>query len=334
MTSNLWTVVILAGALTLFSPFIWRRLLTHAGVLDVPNHRSSHSMPTLRGGGIAPLVSMFSGGLIVAVLISDETRWHVVSVIIAASFVAILGLVEDIWGLPVKIRAGFQLLTGLIFAVSMSWLTESNWVWIPLAAIFFTANVNFTNFMDGINGISSLHGFVVGLAFAWIGHFEGQLWLTTLGLLNAAAFVTFLPWNLLPPGMFLGDVGSYLLGGMNAAMSIAALLVGVNPIMALAPLCIYWTDTISTLIRRLLRKDPIFKAHREHIYQQLTEHRLSHTSVALIVATFSALACLAGLATTIREPYTLAVALLALATLVFVYLALPSLAARRKVSTS
>lgn len=191
-------------------------------------------------------------------------------------------------------RAGLQFLIGTALALGLSLMTGTSFVWLPLATLFFAANVNFVNFMDGINGISGLNGLVAGLAYAALGAAAAMPWLTVLGLITAVVFAAFLPWNLTPPGMFLGDVGSYLLGGLIGAMVIAALTNGISPIAALAPLAIYWTDTVLTLMRRLRRGERVFEAHRSHVYQRLTRCGLSHVTVASVAAIFTLGASLVG----------------------------------------
>ncbi|MDQ0613798.1 nucleoside-diphosphate-sugar epimerase [Microbacterium sp. W4I4] len=141
--------------------------------------------------------------------------------------------------------------------------------------------------MDGINGISGLHGMVVGGAFATIGVMLDFSWLIAVGLLIAVVFAVFLPWNLLPPGMFLGDVGSYLLGSFVAAATIAAVFVGAPLLTVFAPLSIYLVDTISVLVRRASRREAVLSAHRTHAYQRLTDTGLSHVQVSILVALLS-----------------------------------------------
>lgn len=330
MTAVLWGIIFLAAIISLASPFAWRRLLISVGTFDVPNQRSSHSKPVLRGGGVAPLTSILVGGLATIFVVEDSARIYMGLIITAAVIVSLVGLVEDISGVPVRIRAATQILIGTFLSIGLSWAVESRWLLIPLAALVFAANVNFTNFMDGVNGISGLHGLIVGILFATIGEYQDLVWLTFVGLLVAVAYSMFLPWNLISPGMFLGDVGSYLLGGLTGATAIAAVWAGVNPIIAFAPLSIYWVDTISTLARRLLRGEPIFKAHRSHIYQQLTDHRFSHLESALCVTLFTGLAGTAGIVVADGNLLKIAGATTALLLIWFIYLMLPWLTHRRK----
>ena len=322
-----WGSVLLAAAVALAAPAALRPLLARSGVIDVPNARSSHERPTLRGGGLASLVGVAAGGLVAALALPAPSGAAVAIITAGGVAVALVGLAEDVVGLRVGVRAAAQFAVGAVVAGALAGLFGAAWGWVPLAALAFAAHVNFTNFMDGLNGISSLHGLAAGGAYALLGAWLELPWLATIGLILAAAFLAFLPWNLIPPGMFLGDVGSYLLGGGLAATALACLAAGVHPPAAIAPLLIYWLDTVVTLVRRALRREPLLTAHRSHTYQRLTTLGLSHLTVNGTVAALTAAAGLVGLLAatgSLALPAT-ALALLALCAL---YLALPRLLGR------
>ncbi|MDF1487360.1 NAD-dependent epimerase/dehydratase family protein [Tessaracoccus caeni] len=288
MNASLWSAIGIAAAVALVAPFLLRPVLGKVGAFDVPNHRSSHSRPTLRGGGIAPLLGFVIGGGWAIFALSGSNAVSLAVVVAAALVMGLVGLTEDLGGLRVVVRAGLQFLVGGVAAGVFFFVDGAGWLWLPLAALFFAAHVNFTNFMDGVNAISGLHGLVVGLSFAALGVVQGLTWLVVAGLLIAVAFSAFVPWNLIPPGMFLGDVGSYLLGSAVAVTAIGALTAGVHPVAALAPVAIYWADTVFTLFRRVLRGEAVFEPHRSHVYQRLTNTGLSHVAVAVLVALFTA----------------------------------------------
>ncbi|BAC17171.1 glycosyltransferase, group 4 family [Corynebacterium efficiens YS-314] len=325
-------VLLTATIVSLISPLGWRLLLKKAGIFDVPNHRSSHNKPTLRGGGLAPMTGMITAGIAIPLIFSSGRDLYTAFVVISFSLlICWVGLIEDIRGIPTKIRAFLQLAFGLALGISILSQASNGWVWIPLIALFYAANVNFVNFMDGVNGISGMFAVVVGVVYGIIGWAEEEHWLIFCGLLIVALFAPFLGWNLTPPGMFLGDVGSYLLGGLTAAIVIAGIGMGINPIAMLAPVSIYWVDTVSTLFRRALTRQPLLEPHRSHIYQQLTDKRLSHLTVAAIAALYSAVAAAVGLISLSSSGYVETIAILA--ALVFIwgaYIALPVILKSRK----
>lgn len=324
MSALLWTAVIVAGVVALITPIGLRPLLCRLKAFDVPCDRSSHSQPTLRGGGLATLVGFAGGWAIAIVALRSESATYVALVGLAAIAISIVGFVEDVRGVRASVRAGLQFLFGAALAFGLSLMTGTSLIWLPLAILFFAANVNFVNFMDGINGITGLNGMVAGLAYAALGAVGAIPWLTVLGLITAVVFAAFLPWNLTPPGMFLGDVGSYLLGGALGATAIAALMSGFNPIEALAPLTICWADTVSTLVGRLRRGERVFEAHRSHVYQRLTRRGLSHVAVASVAALFTLAASLVGHLAA-RGALTVIASLALLVVVALAYLALPVL---------
>ncbi|SFV20180.1 UDP-N-acetylmuramyl pentapeptide phosphotransferase/UDP-N-acetylglucosamine-1-phosphate transferase [Micrococcus terreus] len=289
---------LLAAAVAGLSPILLRPLLGRWGVVDRPNHRSSHTQPTIRGGGVAQMLGVAVAGSVVYATFEDRLD-HGISlmIVLGASLLAsIVGLVEDLRGVSTLLRAAIQIIIGVVLSVFLiSSSSYAMWM-VPPLAIAYAAIINFTNFMDGVNGISSLYGTVVGISFACLGFINNLDWLVASGTITAAAYLVFLPWNLAPSGMFLGDVGSYLLGALTAGMAIASAVSGIHPIAAMAPLAIYLADTVSTLVRRSLRGDPIFEAHRSHTYQKLTSRGMSHLGVASTVSLLSAICGILGIA--------------------------------------
>jgi len=283
-------VVSMAFVVSLATPPLFVPLLRRLAVIDVPNFRSSHTVPTVRGAGLAP-----AAGVLVALVLTSlsglggEGKAALVAVTVVALVMAGIGLIEDVRGLRVRVRVLAQgtiaaaLVSALFFSVG-----GSPW-WVPVMAVAVTAYVNAANFMDGVDGISALHGLVAGVHFAFVGVLMSQTGLLLTGAVTAAVFVAFAPWNLLRGRVFLGDVGSYLLGALVAGCAVWAFFAGSSGLLALAPLLPYLADTFLTFLGRARRSEPIFEAHRSHIYQRLTALGLRHLESATIVAVASAL---------------------------------------------
>jgi len=196
---------------------------------------------------------------------------------------------------------------------------------VPLVALWFTAYVNFTNFMDGVDGISSSHGIVVGAAFTIAGALWLEPWLSLVGVAIAASFGGFLPWNLRRRGTFLGDTGSYLLGGSIAAATAVATLRDVPAVVVIAPLAIYLTDTVVTVIRRMAAAEPWLAAHRSHVYQRLTQRGLSHIAASTVVSVATALCAAVGLVAGTLGPAWHGAAWVTMAVVATAYLVAPQL---------
>lgn len=202
---------------------------------------------------------------------------------------AAIGLLEDVCGVPVPTRLALQLAVGLVAALLL--VPQAAVVPVALVALWLTGYVNAFNFMDGVNGISAMHAALAGTVYAMAGAWYGVAALTVVGTVTAAAAVGFLPWNAGRGRIFLGDVGSYGLGGLLGAVAVVAWQSGVPPEAAVAPLALYLADTGWTLVRRCYRGEPWYRAHRSHAYQRLTDLGWSHQRVAVVTTATSALVC-------------------------------------------
>jgi UDP-N-acetylmuramyl pentapeptide phosphotransferase/UDP-N-acetylglucosamine-1-phosphate transferase len=266
-------------------------LMTRCRVIDVPNERSSHTVPTPRGGGVAVVAAAAAG-----LLVLPQATWGVLLPLICY---AALGLAEDVRGVSVKARLVAQLGIGLVVgAVLVAHAPVSAAVAVVMTlilAVWMTGYVNAFNFMDGINGIAAAHTVVAGLVFVVIGAVRDLPLLIGAGAAVVAAALTFLPWNAGRARIFLGDVGSYGLGGALAALAAYAVLHGVPIEAALSPLALYLADTGWTLLRRIRAGQRWYQAHRWHVFQRLVDVGFSHSQVAFGTATFTAALSLCGL---------------------------------------
>ena len=263
-------LLILAIASFVISLSIVRLMAQGNYLLDIPSDRSSHTQPTARGGGL---------GFVMAFAITSTTLspkefglWLVLTPL------AIVGILDDFYNLPVSIRYLVQLISAgiAVFCFGRLQITGiDNFVLAVVTVIAITALINFYNFFDGLDGL--LAGVcAVQLSFLALYLNQPQWWLLV------AALAGFLWWNWSPAKIFMGDVGSTFLG---AGVAIALLNASDNYIHAWSALAITLplvTDTIYTLIRRLLRKENIFQAHRSHLYQRLQQIGWTHSQVALV----------------------------------------------------
>jgi UDP-N-acetylmuramyl pentapeptide phosphotransferase/UDP-N-acetylglucosamine-1-phosphate transferase len=316
---------LLTLALTLGLSPLLLRALRRLQVLDQPTHRSSHTVATLRGGGLAPAcaaTAMLSG---VPVLDPPQRAGLAVVVI---GFGAV-GLLEDLRGVPPLPRFALQLLAAaLALPFLLTGLTgPPGWqvVFALAVAVWLVAYANAFNFMDGINGISGVQAAVAGLAWFAVGHVQGAHALAAGGLLIAAAAAGFLPFNFPHPRCFLGDVGSYFFGSWIAALVVVALRSGVPPEAAVAPVLLYLADTGTTLLRRVSHGEAWYRPHRDHVYQRLVRLGWSHARTTATVGGLTAGCALLGGLGAAAPAGGRAVAALGLACATAAYLALPRL---------
>lgn len=346
-TTGFWAVALSTAVLAALLPFVVRPLLVRMGIMDVPNARSSHSRPVLRGLGLATLISMVLGAGIAALLLAlaGQPGWATLLVVLGGfALSGLLGLREDLKGLSVPVRSAALLVIGLGSAVLLLAVAEPTpvLVWVaglPVApipvvasvalviyAVLFTSSfINVANFMDGLNGISGFHGVIAGLTFMAAGAATAHSWLVLVGLVLALAFAGFLPWNLTKPGAFLGDVGSYLLGGAMAITSFAALVNGVPFLATIGPMVIYFGDVGVTLVKRVRAGKRWDEPHKEHTYQRIQQLGYSHVAASGMTAACTLLTSMLGIVSIFTGLYgTLALLAGGLVVLVF-YLALPKL---------
>ncbi|MBB3063884.1 MraY family glycosyltransferase [Limibacillus halophilus] len=294
--------------------------LHRAGVLDHPNARSSHLVPTPRGAGIVliPIVLLawaFAGQLGPATL--------PVAVVLGALLLAAVSWVDDLRGLGALPRLLAQFLAiGLgLYALGPEGSVSGGFLpfWLDrlllgLAWLWF---VNLFNFMDGIDGISAVEGLCLCAGLLLLS-FVSSLPFSPEPLLLAAALLGFAYWNRPPARIFLGDVGSVPLGFLFGFLLAEAALAGYAYAAIIIP-AYYWADSTLTLLRRLYRRQVIWQGHREHWYQRAAA-RLGHGPVVLRILCFNIFLLLLLVPVALAEPWLnpwVAMSLAGFATLVF-----------------
>ena len=265
-------------------------------LLDQPNARSSHTLPTPRGGGIAfAAVASASSGM----AIFTGQGLVAAALPLLAAPLAVVGLLDDRHNLPASWRYGVQLLTAALilgfsplvqrfgFAVASDSLLLLPVVVLLVIAV--TAVINFTNFMDGLDGLVAGCMAVAIAALAIVIDAQWSMWALVGSLIG------FLLWNWSPAKVFMGDVGSTFLGAVFAGLvlqvtswseALACLLVA-TPLLGDACLCVP---------RRVLAGQRVFQAHRLHLFQRLHQAGWSHSRVSLTYIAATAVLAVAMLA--------------------------------------
>jgi len=274
---------------TAFASFVATRLLLsvliHYSIFDKPNERSSHTKPIPRGGGLAViLVSLGAWGF----SLSEIFIVHLILFITTLSL-GIISWIDDIRNLPASVRLISQFLAvGLVFLLMPTSSLYFHgflpyWLDTFIAVFVWVWFINLFNFMDGIDGISAIEASSIGLGI-FILMTLGAIGLThgLLGLVIGASSIGFIWWNWQPARVFLGDVGSVPLGFLLGWLLLQILSTPHWPIAVILPLY-YIADASITLGRRIWRSERVWRAHREHFYQQATARGLSHARVSLLI---------------------------------------------------
>lgn len=266
---------------------LWRRNALRRQWWDLPGERRLHDAPTPRGGGIA----------IAAVLLASAPGWGEGAALVAVGllFTSGAGLIDDLRPLSALPKLGLQAVGALPLALAWPLAPETlgplgsvavAWAWVMVA-------VNFWNFMDGSNGLAASQALLVGAALMAIAGVASPAgW---LGLAMVAGCLGFLPFNIPVARLFLGDVGSFALGYAVAAALLMATAGAAGPawFLMLLPSAVL-ADAGLTLLGRLRRREKVWMAHREHVYQRAVLQGFSHLRVCLAYAAWTALAALAA----------------------------------------
>jgi Fuc2NAc and GlcNAc transferase len=259
---------------------LWRTIpLLRRRLLDQPNARSSHRVPTPRGGGIA-FVSVSTLVLIFASLCDNSP---LIRLPLLAFPLAVVGLLDDRYNLPASWRYIVQILTAISILTLSPLVRSLVYPWILAGVLFLiivTGIINFINFMDGLDGLVAGSMLIAISASLFQLHAPSSTWILPGALLG------FLFWNWSPAHVFMGDSGSTFLGAIFAGLVLQAptwsdalsLLCISTPLLADACFCV---------IRRAFSGQPIFQAHRLHLFQRLHQAGWHHQSVSFlyIVAT-------------------------------------------------
>jgi Fuc2NAc and GlcNAc transferase len=291
MTAIGWSliaVVVLSAVLT----GLMRRYALSRQLLDRPNERSSHSVATPRGGGVAIVVA-FPIGLL---LMGEGASFAVTVALFGAGIgVGVVGFVDDHGHIAARWRllAHFSCAAWILYWIGVPRLelmgsaVDLGALGAVLAALYLVWMLNLYNFMDGIDGIAGVEALIVGAGGTAVYWLAGLPVTSDTGLpaLLAAAALGFLVWNFPPAKIFMGDAGSGFLGLILGALSLQAAVV--RPVLLwcwLVLLGVFIVDATVTLIRRLLRGERVYEAHRSHAYQHASREFGAHRPVTLAVA--------------------------------------------------
>ncbi|TDT58931.1 Fuc2NAc and GlcNAc transferase [Enterobacter sp. AG5470] len=275
-----------------FLTWLLRGYAIRNNVLDVPVHRSSHSIPTPRGGGVAIVISLavFTAIGYFAHFISGDVS---LALIVPGLITAIIGFLDDHGHIDAKLRLVFHFVAagaGLYFIGGFPTIVIAGYsINIPVVStlfglLFLVWMLNLYNFMDGINGIAGSEAVsfsLLSLLVIVISHPTMPVQnLQVCLLLLAGASFGFLVWNFPIARIFMGDAGSGFLGIIIGLIVLIASYVDSSLFFAeLILLGIFIIDATVTLLRRVARGQKPFEAHASHCYQILSRRYQSHTKV-------------------------------------------------------
>ncbi len=302
MNTALALAAILAALCSVCFAALIRRVAPRIGLIDQPDgHRKIHERPIPMGGGLAVYLALAT---VLAVVLIVPNPWNlrlmddwpdVVAFSLACTGIVALGLVDDRFCL----RGRYKLLGQVICVLTLmscgmviqkiglfGYGFELGLLAVPFTMCWLLGAINAINLLDGIDGLATTLGIILSVTMGALGFMTGHPAVGAVALVFAASLAGFLPYNLPPARMYLGDAGSMLIGLMVGAMAIRASLKGPGTFLMAAPLAILTLpafDSAAAIIRRKLTGRSIYATDRGHLHHQLLDNLGSNTKVLLYV---------------------------------------------------
>lgn len=294
MNSLIWLGAV-SFALSLICTPLFRNLFRFLGFVDQPdNDRKIHNRPIPRAGGVAIAVSYAASFLIVHLTygILDQRLTLVFKVLPSVAVIFAVGIVDDLWGLkPWQKLAGQLVGCGIacysgILIMDIVGVHERAWWTVPVTILWLLASTNAFNLVDGLDGLAGGVGLFATLTILIAALLQGNLALAMATVPLVGCLLGFLRYNFAPATVFLGDSGSLVIGfvlgcyGIIWTQKSATLLGMMAPVMALS---IPLLDVGLAIVRRFLRRQPIFTADRGHIHHRLLDRGMSPRQAAIVL---------------------------------------------------
>ncbi|NOQ24378.1 MAG: glycosyl transferase [Bacteroidales bacterium] len=282
-------ILILVVVSSYIGTFLVRRFAIKKSIIDIPNQRSSHTKPTPRGGGLVIVVIWYV--IIIWFFITEKLTNELFYAFLSGSLLAIVSLLDDIFSLSAKIRLIIQVFSAgmAVFFISTIhtvdlgfYIINSSFLVIPFVFIGLIWFVNLFNFLDGIDGYAASQAIFISLAFFIL---TGDFLLLYL----IASIIGFLIWNWQPAKIFMGDIGSTVLGFTLGVLTIYySQKYKISIFTLLIPSALFWFDATYTLFRRWRNKEKLSEAHKKHAYQRIVQSGFSHqkTVISAILVNF------------------------------------------------
>lgn len=304
----MYLIGIVSFTLSLIGVMGIRRWALARNLLDLPNERSSHVIPTPRVGGFAIAAVVLVGFMLTNDWSNRLSATSAVGYISGAVLIAAISAADDVFRISAQIRFVVHFAAGAIMVLSTGFFDlvhlplagDLGWglLGIPITLLWVVGLTNAYNFMDGIDAIAAGQAIVSAALWYMLASLMNLQALAILSMLVAGASLGFLVFNLPPARIFMGDVGSTVLGYTLASVPLMAsretgdtrlFVVGV---LGVAP---FIFDTVLTMMRRALKREHLLEAHRTHLYQRLVKMGYSHGQVTTVYVLLAIASSVAGL---------------------------------------
>lgn len=259
--------------------FLLRFLARKKNLLDIPNDRSSHTIPTPKGGGLAIIITFVS--VLVYMYFNEGIEKSLFFALLCVIPISLISIIDDIVTLSVRVRILVQLVSSVLALYMLGGIETVNigvytinGIWLNIVSLLTVLWLtNLYNFLDGLDGYAASEAVFVGLS-AFI------LFQSNVGLFLAFSTLGFLVFNWPKASFFMGDVGSASLGFIFAILLLSD--AGTSNFLGwIILLSLFWFDATVTLLRRVKNSEKLSQAHKKHMYQRLNQSGWSHLHVLL-----------------------------------------------------
>lgn len=292
-----------------------RKLAIRVGALDIPKDaRKIHKNPIPYFGGIAIYVAIIA--CMYVFMPHSETN---ISIMIGATIIVLTGIVDDMYGMPAKIKLIMQIIaaavaikggvkihfiTNPLSATGMSLLRDLT---IPITLFWIVGITNTINLIDGLDGLASGVASIAATTLLFTAAIKGYDFIVMQCAIIAGACLGFLPYNFNPAKIFMGDTGSLLLGYMLSVTAILGMVKSVAAVALVVPvfaLGLPIFDTTFAIVRRFINKKPIMEADKDHLHHKLMRKGLNHRQTVLVMYFISMMLGFAAIIIADADPST------------------------------
>jgi len=292
-----------------------RKLAFKVGALDVPKDaRKIHNKPMPYFGGIAIYVAIMS--CMFVYMPHDKTN---ISIMIGATIIVLTGIVDDMYGMPAKIKLIMQIIAAAVAIkggvrihfitnpLSQSGMSLLRDFTIPITLFWIVGITNTINLIDGLDGLASGVASIAATTLLFTAALKGYDFIVMQCAIIAGACLGFLPFNFNPAKIFMGDTGSLLLGYMLSVTAILGMVKSVAAVTLVVPIFALGLpifDTTFAIIRRFINKKPIMEADKDHLHHKLMRKGLNQRQTVLVMYLISMMLGLAAVIVSDSDPAT------------------------------
>ena len=259
---------------------VYFKIANKYNIIDKPNHRSSHAQITIRGGGIIFPISLLAG--------SFYLGFNYIYFLLGLIIISIISFIDDIKPASNKIRIVVHIMAVMLMFYQLN-IYNLSWYLVILSFVFVIGSINAINFMDGINGITGGFALITILSLYYINNYKFEFTNANYLSITIISLLIFNFFNFRKKAKcFAGDVGSVSIAFI-LLFFVLQLIIKSNNLNYILLFMLYGLDTFTTILFRLIKKENVFEAHRQHFYQFLAnEKKIPHLLVAIIYSLIQA----------------------------------------------